>query len=57
MNMGGFIDPSLNEKEEGLEQDVVIPESVDKNVEIINNVTSNLKINEGYSVSETLLLN
>ena len=42
MNMGGFSDPKFNEKEEGLEQDVVIPEFVDENVEHINNVNSNL---------------
>ena len=54
--MGGFSNPNFNEKEEGREQDVVIPEFVDENVDL-NNVTSNLKINEGYSVSETLLLN
>ena len=42
MNMGGFSNPNFNEKEEGREQDVVIPEFVDKNVDYINNVNSNL---------------
>ena len=41
-NMGGFSNPNDNEKEEGLEQDVVFPEFVDKNVDQINNVNSNL---------------
>ena len=40
--MGGFSNPNDNEKEEGLEQDVVFPEFVDINVEQINNVNSNL---------------
>ena len=33
--MGGFSNPKFNEKEEGLEQDVVIPEFVDKNVQLL----------------------
>ena len=41
MNMGGIVDPALNENEEGLEQDVVNPESVDTNVENLQNVPSN----------------
>ena len=41
MNMGGNVDPALNENDEGLEQDVVNPESVDINVEILQNVSSN----------------
>ena len=39
--MGGNGDPALNENEEGLEQDVVYPESVDTNVENLQNVPSN----------------
>ena len=45
MNMGGFSNPNFNEKEEGREQDVVIPEFVDKSVDT-NNVTSNLIISQ-----------
>ena len=39
--MGVIIDPDVNENEEGLEQDVVHPESVDTNVENLQNVPSN----------------
>ena len=41
MNMGGNVDPAVNENDEGLGQDVVHPKSGDINVENLQNVSSN----------------
>ena len=39
--MGGNGDPALNENDDGLEQDVVNPESGDTNVINLQNISSN----------------
>ena len=57
MNMGGNIDPDLNEKDVGREQDVANPKSVDKDVKILNNVSSNSNIRLGISPNTQPSLN
>ena len=52
MNMGGNVDPALNENDEGLGQDVVNPESVDTNVDILQNVSSNTNTSN-FSLHQT----
>ena len=49
MNMGGNIDPDLNEKDVGRGQDVAHPKSVDKDVKILNNVSSNSNISQTFN--------
>ena len=48
MNMGGNIDPDLNENDEGQIQDVAHPKSGDTNVDKINNVSSNTNNNTKF---------